>query len=282
MPASLTLADFEIAYINLKRRPDRRKFIEDQLQQMGLLTQSIYIEGIDGQTLPPKTRDYYLSVFKTMAKKRDRILGRIGCYLTHLMILESAVNTGVDKLLVLEDDCQFVPGAEKKRFTPPKNADILYFGGLFWRQKEREAEPQTGQWVKIRRKHLKMACTLSYGIIGKDKIKEVYETVKAARPSAIDILYINFIQNQGRCYVINPVLAIQNHGFTSDITDIGNKKSKYGTKKNAYFYTQEQEQKQWKLMQKLKKSGGSSGSRKSLQSGGGYGRWYYRRDLWYR
>ena len=126
-----------------------------------------------------------------------------------------------------------------------------------------------------------MACTLAYGIIGKEAIRRVYETVKAARPSAIDILYINFIQNHGNCYVINPVMAIQNHGFTSDITDIGNKKAKYGSKRNAYFYTPDQEAKQSLLLYGLKKK---KKIQKGKQLGGSYlpRRWYYRRDLWIR
>jgi hypothetical protein len=77
-------------------------------------------------------------------------------------------------------------------------------------------------------------------------------------------------------------MAIQNHGFTSDITDIGNKKAKYGSKRNAYFYTPDQEAKQNHVLQGLKKK--KKNRKDKQQGGGGYlpTRWYYRRDLWIR
>jgi GR25 family glycosyltransferase involved in LPS biosynthesis len=250
----MKLSDFHIVYINLDKRPEKRQFIERQLHQLGLLEQAQRFPGIDGQTIKPSIQEHYLKRFKTMAKKRDRILGRIGCYLSHKCVLHSAMISGVDNLLILEDDCQFLDlDPDMDIPPPPKDTDIFYLGGLFWNQ---EPEPKAVQkhnnrldWIRLDRKYVKLACALSYGIIGRDKIREVYETIHQARPSAIDLLYINFIQQKkdkpkgepGDCYILNPVACIQVADFESDVTFKGGKNPDKPYK-NSYFYTKKQEE----------------------------------------
>jgi len=218
----MLLQDFEIFYVNLARRPERRRAIEQQLSRLGLLEQAHYIQAIDGQTLPETPElEERIRRFKTMARRRERILGRIGCLESHLNILRRAVRLGLDRILVIEDDCVFKPDITRKwEFTPPPNAKIIYFGGLFWKQQP-EPNIQTGEWVSINRQHLKLATTICYAIIGQDNIREIYETVSQARPSAIDLLYINHIQNKGHCYVINPVACYQSDQFVSDVSNYG-------------------------------------------------------------
>jgi len=247
----MKLSDFEIVYISLERRPEKRRFIEGQLQRLGLLDRAHYFPAIDGQSLSKPIQEHYLSRFKTMARKRERILGRIGCYLSHLCVLESAIESGVENLLILEDDCRFLnDGLEIP--DPPEEAEIFYLGGLFWTQ-----EPETPNeiainsrlpWIRIDRKHVKLACALSYGIRGKETIRKVYDKVRYVRPSAIDLLYINFVQKNredksraGNCYVVNPVRCVQVNDFASDVTFMGtdNPEKPY---KNSYFYTPQQEQ----------------------------------------
>lgn len=249
----MKLTDFTIVYINLDKRPEKRQFIESQLKRLGLWKNAHYFPGIDGQTLPKYIQDDYLKRFKTMAKKRERILGRIGCYLSQKCVLHAALQSGVENLLVLEDDCQFLDHHDPLQLPElPKNTDMFYLGGLFWNQTPESPQQIARQslqpWIRIDRKHLKLACALSYGICGRDNIRRVFETIHRARPSAIDLLYINFIQKNrkdpdkpGNCYVINPVRCVQVNDFESDVTFKGgvNPIKPY---KNSYFYTPQQEQ----------------------------------------
>lgn len=247
----MKLSDFHIVYINLEKRKSKKKYIEKQLDRLGLLKQAHYFRGIDGQTLPPSVLNYYLSRFKTMAKKRERIIGRIGCYLSHKCVLHAALESGVENILILEDDCEFL-GDDIDIPDPPKDAEMFYLGGLFWNQQPESSKQikKNSQlsWIPIHRKHLKLACALSYGIIGRSNIRKVFNTIHNVRPSAIDILYINFIQKNkedsskpGPCYVLNPVKCIQNHQFDSDVTFKGTKNPQKPYK-NSYFYTPKQEQ----------------------------------------
>jgi GR25 family glycosyltransferase involved in LPS biosynthesis len=246
----MRLSDFNIVYINLKKRPKKREYIENELDKVGLLKQSTWINGIDGSTLSKNIQNHYLNNFKTMAKKKDRIIGRIGCFLSHKLALHAAIKAGLDNILILEDDCKFLIERDIELPDPPKDAEIIYFGGLFWNQKpETKAMIKRNSkldWIQIDRTHLKIACALSYAIIGKENIKKVFDKISSPRPSAIDILYINYVQKiqktqdkrqflPSQCYIINPVICIQDHKFPSDVTFKGatNPDNPY---KNSYFY----------------------------------------------
>jgi hypothetical protein len=70
----MRLSDFNIVYINLKKRPKKREYIENELDKVGLLKQSTWINGIDGSTLSKNIQNHYLNNFKTMAKKKTGLL----------------------------------------------------------------------------------------------------------------------------------------------------------------------------------------------------------------
>ena len=60
------------------------------------------------------------------------------------------------------------------------------------------------------------------------------------KPSAIDNLYINHIQTEGRCYTLNPVIISHTNKFISDVTEYGEhiKKSLHG---NSFYYNKTDE-----------------------------------------
>lgn len=72
----------KIVYINLERRHDRRGEIEDELAQYGL----------SGER------------FNAVAKEP----GIVGCNMSHTQVLRDADKAGLENLLVLEDDFQFL------------------------------------------------------------------------------------------------------------------------------------------------------------------------------
>lgn len=72
----------KIVYINLERREDRRKEIEQELTTMGL----------SGER------------FAAIAKDP----GIIGCNMSHIQVLKQAEADGLENLLVFEDDFQFL------------------------------------------------------------------------------------------------------------------------------------------------------------------------------
>ena len=235
----MKFSKFNIIYLNLEKRTDRKQHIEKQLRQLQIYNKSILLPSIDGQMLNAEERTYHRSYFKVhnFSKREDRILGKIGCYLTHIKALELAIKNNYDNVLILEDDCQFDFSMDIRNLDiiPPDNCDIFYLGGFFWRKKPEETL-QTGDWVKIDKKNLKIACTFAYGIIGREKIKDIYHKLLNSQAEAIDLMYIKNIQKNNNCFIINPVICKQNMIFSSDVTNIGGKDYKYTNKQDAFKY----------------------------------------------
>ena len=79
--------------INLPSRPDRRRETARELSRIGWPdNRIIWYPGID-----PKSAAGFPNA------------GYRGCFLSHLGVLNLARNAGLDKVLVLEDDCEFSP-----------------------------------------------------------------------------------------------------------------------------------------------------------------------------
>lgn len=104
------LSDIQHAfYINLESRPDRREQIEQELSIMGINAQR----------------------FNAISTNN----GAIGCTMSHLKLLEKAIQENYSHLLILEDDIQFLePETFKTNFNKflelhENNWDVIIFSG---------------------------------------------------------------------------------------------------------------------------------------------------------
>ena len=86
---------FDAIYIiNLPSRTDRRAEMLEQFQKAGLSSKSTNLQFFDA------TRPKYKGDFPT--------IGTRGCFLSHLGVLKAAIEAGHSRILVLEDDLNFV------------------------------------------------------------------------------------------------------------------------------------------------------------------------------
>ncbi|HJP68098.1 MAG TPA: hypothetical protein VJ846_04275 [Sphingomicrobium sp.] len=99
-----------IRIINLPSRPDRRREMMSELRRIGL-NNDPRVDFVDGVLV------------NDMAP--FRALGEKGVFLAHLNILKDAEKAG-GSVLILEDDVDFVPGAQKWHRLP--DTDISYGG----------------------------------------------------------------------------------------------------------------------------------------------------------
>jgi glycosyl transferase, family 25 len=83
----------QVYIINLPERADRRAEMNDQLAKLGL---GLSIEGL---TLFRAVRPSDPGGFPS--------IGARGCFFSHLQILQHALEAGFQKILILEDDCNF-------------------------------------------------------------------------------------------------------------------------------------------------------------------------------
>jgi GR25 family glycosyltransferase involved in LPS biosynthesis len=85
----------QIYVINLPHRHDRRREIAEQLSEIGLGFDSPGIKLFEA--VRPEAADGFPSV------------GARGCFLSHLGVLRDACSRGLERILIIEDDLNFVP-----------------------------------------------------------------------------------------------------------------------------------------------------------------------------
>lgn len=89
-----------IFVINLKRSPERRVFMENQLQALGLSFE--IVEGVDWKLFTPEQQDAYE---KGKADGTHKLSpGLFGSSSAHLKVYEHIQKEQIDRALVLEDD----------------------------------------------------------------------------------------------------------------------------------------------------------------------------------
>lgn len=235
----MKITDFTVYYINLDKDIERKQILEDNLNKLGLDYQRIsavygknlfnerYLNQIakkfdvDRDLIKP---DFWFnrSNFKTMANNPKHVLSKVGCYLSHLLAIRTALINKVDRLLVLEDDAFPLLNAMDS-FTIPEDTDIYYLGGGFFHQ----VKPKrvTTDTILIDTDKVKVCCTYAYIIPNRQKMLDIYNTLMSVfndgkshdysddfrnghtklRAQAIDFMYINYYQKYGKCYIANPV-----------------------------------------------------------------------------
>jgi glycosyl transferase family 25 len=99
-----------IYIVNLKSRVDRRREMERQMRRLGL--------GSD-------PRVHYFDAIKQDQAGPFLRIGSHGAFLSHLAILKAHEHTN-ETILILQDDCDFLPGAKHTKVVD--EWDILYGG----------------------------------------------------------------------------------------------------------------------------------------------------------
>ncbi len=115
-----------IFIINLKQSTDRWERISAELDQLGLTYEKF--PAVYGADLSDDEIKKYCPNRHLWWTRRDLKLGEIGCYLSHIYLLEEIVKRGIDRACVLEDDAWILPEFLQwvRSDTPlPDNADIL-------------------------------------------------------------------------------------------------------------------------------------------------------------
>ncbi len=130
-----------IYFINLDRRPKKRKRLETDLVPLKKLAGDIIRFGaVDGEALSPSSIDSRIigargaddltRTDKTFGLSLTK--GAIGCALSHKKIWEEVVGAKKERVLILEDDAvilpDFVDTIPKIIGELPKKWDILYLG----------------------------------------------------------------------------------------------------------------------------------------------------------
>lgn len=124
----------EVYLINLERRPDRRRYMELSLVELGM--KATYFPAFDGRTLSPaKLKEMGIKPmmdFKDPFLERPLTMGEIGCFLSHWNIWNEMIEKNLDTVLVLEDDVRFEYNFKNNFREVMNDARQLVKEGLDW------------------------------------------------------------------------------------------------------------------------------------------------------
>ncbi len=140
--------------------------------------------------------------------------GKRGCLDSHLKIIKEAYahkdKTKAQNLLIFEDDIKFLDSFSSAfKNKVPKDYDMLYFGGTVHRVIDRESY---NGWVQ-------MSCWTTHAyLINLEKDEMVKKIIRDLEhyKEEVDRYYLNEIHTQYKAYICNPMIIIQEAGF-SDI-----------------------------------------------------------------
>jgi GR25 family glycosyltransferase involved in LPS biosynthesis len=118
--------------INLKRREDRLKKFMDICPYKDVVP----FYGFDGKFIETNEKGMeYFEIFKKFPHKL--LVGEIGCYISHLLLWQSLVESNSDMIMIFEDDAIFnenflsYMAKIEKELPNIINKGILYIGGCF-------------------------------------------------------------------------------------------------------------------------------------------------------
>jgi len=180
MDINKSLNKVKVKCINLVSRKDKRKIVKKHLKKKGIK----------------------YSFYKTT----KHINPKRGCLESHLHLINESIKNNDKNLLILEDDVYFIKPF-KNIPEPPKDWDMIYFGGTVNRIMEKENE----FWTRV-------TCYTTHAYMVNLKNKELINKLNEGYDydGEIDKFYLNEIHKKFKCYMLTPMIAIQRSGY-SDI-----------------------------------------------------------------
>lgn len=189
-----------IFLINLDQYPENLEKSKEEMSKIGIKVFTIF-PGIlinNGETF------------------EDRLMG---CALSHIGVIKKAKEKNLKRILILEDDIEFHPNTNNylhsiDRFMNENKFDLFYLGGNVCLCNYRDMTNVANNIVKI-----KGILTTHAYIISSDAYDILINifnnpSLKLTKHTALDNYYINYVQNRGRSYVLNPRIAYQRAGFS--------------------------------------------------------------------
>ncbi len=173
--------------INLKARPEKRAYMEKQLQ---------------GQNIK---YDFF-----TAEKHNDP---KRGCLESHISVIKNAIKNNEKYVLIMEDDCKYIKGFGSMEKLPD-NWDMIYLGGTVHRILDRKYKG-----------YARVQCWTTHAyIINLNNKLFVNKLLEAEKYNGeIDRYYLEKIHPTFNAYMCDPMIAIQKEGFS----DIENREVSY-------------------------------------------------------
>ena len=205
-----------IFIINLESMNDRRERISMELTELGIRNYEFF-----NACRPENVKDYpdsYVNNFSQnlVSKSQQYSRGALGCKLSHYEIIKKAIELNMQRILILEDDCQILKNGIKY-YWPTIASQLdkqLIDWHMFYLSANMHTEPSmVGDYISV---VSEAYTTHSYALNLKDS-KFVDNLLQSMLSSGleIDVFYSREIQNNYNAYIAIPALSCQLDGYSS-------------------------------------------------------------------
>jgi glycosyl transferase family 25 len=125
-------------YINLDGSVDRREQFEKNSYESGFKAKRFSAIRPKLEDIPDSIMQGFNHNYPNPSPERDnqlqKLVGELGCSLSHRDVVKEAKDRGLNNVLIFEDDCKFLPEwkSEIEKVTSDLNTlewDLIYFGG---------------------------------------------------------------------------------------------------------------------------------------------------------
>ena len=244
--------------INLPQSIERKETVAKRLE--GMFDSHIVLEAVDGSRLRdsvysekigkildiPSCRvhsSYFMNRKNFQSYNRDEniVLAKAGCFLSHMVAINFAINENITNILILEDDFKIL-NKNIKNIEIKSDSLITYFGG----QSTTEV-PKNDGFLSLEKYEL--LGTYGYGVgcinqlktlfnlmkscfndgIGRIKLKDDFNPTKdRLKMMSIDLFYKKFIHS--KCVLVCPPCIGHDDELDSTISNTKKYKKRYGNK----------------------------------------------------
>ena len=177
-PLNVKFSDYfdKIYVINLVNRPERKKFIENELKAIGIYDELVAtdkLEWVEAVKLPitQKAMDcmYQSGDVDFSYSNQSQKVGQFMCSSEHYRVIKKSIYKGYKRILVLEDDVCIMKNFQhimRALEQVPDDFKILHFEGFYWPMGDEDRNEylsvmsktvEEGYWVPSER--LKLWCT---------------------------------------------------------------------------------------------------------------------------
>ena len=167
--------------INLTERNDKKKYIEKLFNKQKIKFE--FYRPIKNESNPRK-----------------------GCLESHLHLIKNAIKNNYEKILIFEDDVKFLKSIHEIK-EPPNDWNMIYLGGTVHRVMDTKNKHYT---------RVQTWTTHAYFVNLKDKefVNKIMDMENYNEE--VDRFYLEKIHPKYKCYMTNPMMAIQKEDY-SDI-----------------------------------------------------------------
>lgn len=202
-----------IFIINLKHRTDRREHIIRQMNQQGIHNYEFFdaikptIEEVRQWN---KQFCHHVIQWVRPEQFNNYQIGCLGCLKSHLEVQKLALKRGYKRIMILEDDTEFIQPWDYFQNTVSQlsDYDMLYLSGSHMKQYKRLSNMKN--IVKVTETNT----TCSYCI--SEKAMKFFVSNIDSFPKEVDIFFSNVIQQKFDCFCMVPHITKQLDGY-SDI-----------------------------------------------------------------